>query len=141
MAYDEDLARRIRSALSSEPAIEERRMFGGIAFLRLGNMFVGVVGETLMARIGAANEAEALRRPHVRPMDFTGRPLKGFVYVDPLGIEDDASLRAWIERALSFVAGLPPKPLKKPNRAAKSESSSRAAPSSARRQPKRRGRA
>ena len=109
MAYDEGLAERIRDALRGRRGVSERKMFGGVAFMLNGHMTVGIVGETLMARVGPARYADALALPQVRPMDFTGKPMKGMVYVEPAGIARDAVLRAWVERGLSFVLSLPPK--------------------------------
>jgi TfoX/Sxy family transcriptional regulator of competence genes len=109
MAYDEGLAERIRDALRGRPNVGERKMFGGIAFMLDGHMAVGIVGETLMARVGPERYTDALRLPQVRPMDFTGRPMKGYVYVDPPGIESDAALKNWIHACAAFVDSLPPK--------------------------------
>lgn len=109
MAYDESLARRIRTALIDAPAVTEKKMFGGIAFLQRGHMAVGVSGSALMARVGKPGYADALAREHVRVMDFTGRPLGGYVYVDPPGIASDAQLGFWLRASLDFVATLPPK--------------------------------
>jgi TfoX/Sxy family transcriptional regulator of competence genes len=109
MAFDEHVARRVRSALSGRSALEERRMFGGLAFLLGGHMTAGVVGEELMLRVGPQAYDEVLRRPHVREMDFTGKPLRGLVYVEPAGFRSDADLRTWLERAATFTATLPPK--------------------------------
>jgi TfoX/Sxy family transcriptional regulator of competence genes len=109
MAYDERLAQRIRNALAGNPAITEKKMFGGIAFLHRGLMFVGVSDSSLMARIGKANHADSLSRTHVREMDFTGKPMQGYVFVDAQGIRTDAQLRFWLERCKRFVATLPPK--------------------------------
>ena len=106
MAYDETLAQRIRQLLDG-PDIEERKMFGGLAFLVSGRMCCGVQGSDLMVRVPLDQFDSALRRPHVRPMDFTGRPLKGFVYVGPLGLRSPAALRTWIELG-SAVAKQPP---------------------------------
>ena len=107
MAYDEKLADRIRQALGPEGGIEERKMFGGIAFLRGGRMFVGITGDDLMVRVGPERYEESLDKPHVRPMDFTGRPMKGYVYVAPAGRRTDTSLRAWVTLGARFVATLP----------------------------------
>jgi TfoX/Sxy family transcriptional regulator of competence genes len=109
MAYDEGLAERIREALGDRPGVSERKMFGGLAFMVDGHMACGVMGEDLMARVGPDGYDEALGEPHARPMDFTGRPLTGMVYVAAEGIEDDAALAEWVERTTRFVATLPPK--------------------------------
>ncbi len=109
MAFDPGLAQRIRDTLADHPGLSERRMFGGLAFMLGGHMAVGVVGDVLMARVGPQHSAQALQQPHVRPMDFTGRPLKGYVYVDPAGIAEDAALAAWVNACAGFVATLPPK--------------------------------
>ena len=107
MAYDEKLAARIRQALGPEDDIEERKMFGGVAFLRAGRMFVGVTGDDLMVRVGPERYEESLGKPHVRPMDFTGRPMTGYVYVASAGRRTDAALRAWVTLGARFVATLP----------------------------------
>jgi TfoX/Sxy family transcriptional regulator of competence genes len=112
MAYDERLAQRIRSALEGNPHITEKKMFGGIAFLRKGLMFVGVSDSSLMARVGKDQHADSLSRKHVRPMDFTGRPMQGYVFVDADGTRSDAQLRFWLDRCERFVASLPPKTAK-----------------------------
>ncbi len=84
-------------------------MFGGIAFMVNGNMCCGVVNDTLMARVGPVQYEAALNKPHARKMDFTGKPLKGFVYVAPEGIESDEDLAGWVKRSLDFVTSLPAK--------------------------------
>jgi TfoX/Sxy family transcriptional regulator of competence genes len=109
MAYDEGLAERIREVLDGRPAVTEKKMFGGLAFMLDGYMFVGVQDDTLMARVGPDNHAAALARPGARPMDFTGRPMKGYVYVDPKGFESDEDLAGWIKQCAAFVKTLPPK--------------------------------
>lgn len=96
MAYDELLANRIRRALGDRQDISERRMFGGLAFLYHGRMCCGIVGGDLMVRVPAEEFDAVLRRPHARPMDFTGKPLTGFVYVSPAGVRTAAALRAWL---------------------------------------------
>lgn len=95
MAYDEALAERIRGFLKG-PTVEERRMFGGLAFLVGGRMCCGVQDTDLMVRVPKDQHEEALRKPHVRPMDFTGRSLKGFVYVSAAGTRSTAELRRWV---------------------------------------------
>jgi hypothetical protein len=109
MAYDETLASRIRGALSGDPALSEKRMFGGLAFLHRGLMFVGVSGDKLMARVGKAHYADSLGRKHVREMDFTGKPMPGYVYVEPQGLATEAQLSFWLQRCRQFVSTLPPK--------------------------------
>jgi TfoX/Sxy family transcriptional regulator of competence genes len=109
MAYDEQLAARVRGVLADVDGVGERKMFGGIAFMQHGNMVCGVIGNTLMLRLGAERADAALDEPHTRPMDFTGRPMKGMVYVDPPGCATEAALAGWVRRALAFAATLPPK--------------------------------
>ena len=117
MGYDEGLADRIRDALVSERDVTEKQMFGGIAFLRDGKMFCGIVTDRLMVRVGPDRHVEALRKPHVRPMDFTGRPMAGYVFVQPAGYESDAALEGWLRWGFDFVATLPAKSrTKKPAR-------------------------
>ena len=110
MAYDEDLADRVRAALPDGEEVTERRMFGGLAFMLGGHMFCGVVKDTLMVRLGPAAAEQALGQPHVRPMDFTGRPMKGMVFVDSDGLRDEGELREWVDAAAGYARGLPPKP-------------------------------
>lgn len=109
MAYDEGVAQRVREALQGAHGITERKMFGGLAFMTHGHMFIGVLGETLMVRVGPEAYEEALRQAHVREMDFTGRPLKGYVYVAPEGFESDTDLERWVSRSQGFASALPPK--------------------------------
>ena len=112
MAYDEALADRIRKALAGDSAVTEKKMFGGIAFLHRGLMFVGVSDASLMARVGKAHYADSLRRRHVREMDFTGKPMQGYVFVDLPGVKTEKQLRFWLQRCKDFVAMLPPKKAK-----------------------------
>lgn len=109
MAYSEELAERIREALDYRDGVRELKMFGGLGFMLDGNMLVGVIGDELMARVGADGEDEALDAPHARPMDFTGRPMTGFVMVAREGAGSVEEVRAWVERALRYVSTLPPK--------------------------------
>lgn len=109
MAYDEDLAARARTALGDRDDLSERKMFGGLALMVGGNMCVGVTEADLMLRLGEHGAEAALDEPHVRPMDFTGRPLRGFVYVAPEATATQAAVRAWVDLALAFVETLPPK--------------------------------
>lgn len=107
MAFDETLAKRLRLLFGKLPGSAERRMFGGVCFLVSGKMCCGIVGRELVVRVGPEGYDEALRRPHARPMDFTGRPLRGFVYVGPAGYRTGRSLSTWVERAVRFAASLP----------------------------------
>lgn len=109
MAYDSDTADRIRQWFAGRTDVVERKMFGGLAFLVRGHMCCGVLGTTLVARVGPEQYAEALKKPHVRVMDFTGRPMTGLVTVAPDGFRSARALRAWIERCERFVRSLPPK--------------------------------
>lgn len=109
MAYDEALANRIRNAMKGDAALTEKRMFGGIAFLHRGLMFVGVSGNKLMARVGKENYEDSLARKHVREMDFTGKPMRGYVYVEPPGIKSEEQLNFWLQRCKQFVRTLPAK--------------------------------
>ena len=109
MAYDEGVAERLREAYADTRDVAEKRMFGGIAFMVGGHMSCGVVNDTLMVRVGPDLYEDALARPHAREMDFTGKSLKGFVYVDPAGFESDAALASWVNLSVGFVSSLPPK--------------------------------
>ena len=109
MAYDEHLASRIRKAPGKTPGVTEKKMFGGLAFLLDGKMFIGINNEDLMVRVGADGYDAALAQKHVRPMDFTGRPLEGFVYVATEGLRTSAALAKWVGRSVTYVEGLPPK--------------------------------
>jgi len=100
MAYDEKLAQRIRQAFGTRNDVTERKMFGGLTFLCGGRMCCGIVGGDLMVRVAENELDELLRGRHVRPMDFTGRPLAGFLYVSPPGFRTDAALRGWLFRGV-----------------------------------------
>jgi TfoX/Sxy family transcriptional regulator of competence genes len=109
MAYSESLALRIRQALAGRRGFEEKKMFGGLGFLLHGNMCVGVWKNSLIARLGPEHGARALAEPHVVEFDVTGRPMKGWVMIEPEGLETDEQLRSWIARAVGFVVTLPKK--------------------------------
>ena len=106
MAYDEDLADRIRQAVGPRADVTEKTMFGGIAFLLDGKMFVGIVKDDLMVRVGPERYEAALREANVRPMDFTGRPMNGYVFVGPKGSRTEKSVRRWVDQGAAFVATL-----------------------------------
>ena len=109
MAYDEGLAQRIREQLHSRPDVEEKKMFGGLCFMVAGHMCCGILGETLMARVGPDQYADALHKPHAREMDFTGKTMKGMLYVAPEGLKSESELQTWLNTCLQFVTQLPPR--------------------------------
>src|SRR5262249_53301623 len=109
MAFSEALAERIRQRLARRKNIEEKKMFGGVGFLLGGNMLAGVWKEALIVRLGPDEGEEALKEPHVKEFDITGRPMKGWVLVEPEGIKDEDQLTDWIQRAVKFVGALPAK--------------------------------
>jgi TfoX/Sxy family transcriptional regulator of competence genes len=109
MAFDEALAGRIRRRLARRKNVEEKKMFGGIGFLLNGNLLVGVWKESLVVRLGEEEGQEALKEPHVKAFDITGKPMKGWVLVEPDGVKLDDQLNSWIERARKFVGTLPKK--------------------------------
>lgn len=126
MSYDEGLLERIRELVQDDAAVSEKKMFGGIAFLADGKMFCGLTGEDLMVRVGPQAHEAALAKRHTRPMDFTGKPMKGYVYVAPEGLSEDDTLRAWVTEARAFVATLPAKSAKSAKRAKSAKSATSA---------------
>jgi TfoX/Sxy family transcriptional regulator of competence genes len=104
MAYDEALEGRIRRAVADREDVTDKKMFGGVAFLLDGKMFCGIVKDDLMVRVGPERHERALGEQHVRPMDFAGRPMKGYVYVGSAGSKTDKMVQRWVERGLEFVA-------------------------------------
>jgi TfoX/Sxy family transcriptional regulator of competence genes len=113
VAYAEALADRVRAVLAPREALSERKMFGGIAFMIRGNMACGVMGSELMVRLDYEEAERAAGRPHARPMDFTGRPMRGMVYVSAAGVADDGDLAEWVEAGADHAASLPAKGPKK----------------------------
>lgn len=109
MSFDEQLADRTRAALEGLADVRERRMFGGLTFLVSGHMACGIVGTDLMVRLGREETESALAEPHVRPMDFTGRPSSTMVFVDRDGTATDGALADWVHRAADYARTLPPK--------------------------------
>lgn len=109
MPYDKRLADRIRKALAGQDELTEKEMFGGIGFMIRGNIACGVIGKEMMVRVGPGDHAAALQELHVRPFDFTGRPMKGWVVVRAAGLKDETALRSWVRRGVTFAKGLPPK--------------------------------
>jgi TfoX/Sxy family transcriptional regulator of competence genes len=110
LSYDPVAAERVRQLLAGRDGVVEKRMVGGLSFLVNGNMCCGITGTALMVRVGAEGREPALREPHVRPMQFAGRELSGFICVEPAGFAADDALASWVQRGLDFVAGLPVKP-------------------------------
>src|SRR5438067_649851 len=106
MTYDEKLVERVRRVIPPNGNVIEKKMFGGVAFLLDGKMFVGIANKDLMVRVGPEAYDAALARQHVRPMDFTGRPLTGYVYVNAVGSRTDAAVSAWVLQAMRFVRAL-----------------------------------
>jgi TfoX N-terminal domain len=109
MAHDEGLAQRVREAVGDHPALQEKRMFGGVGFLIGGNMSCGVHKDQLIVRVGPERYDESLAKPHAREFDITGRVMKGWVMVGPEGQEDDAVLEEWVRLGVGFAESLPPK--------------------------------
>ena len=109
MAFDEGLADRTRAALGDVRGVTEIRMFGGLCFTVHGHMAVGVTGDDLMVRLSPEDADVALARPGVRAMDFTGKPMKGFIYVGAQGVKTDRTLMNWVNQGVAFSSSLPPK--------------------------------
>jgi TfoX/Sxy family transcriptional regulator of competence genes len=109
MAYDEKLADRILRTLSDQPDLVEKKMFGGVGYLLRGNMACGVNKDSLIVRVGKEAYAEALLQPHAREFDMTGRPMTGWVAVDPQGYASDEDLWAWVQQGVRFALSLPSK--------------------------------
>jgi TfoX/Sxy family transcriptional regulator of competence genes len=115
VAFDARLAEKVRVLVAGEDAVAEIKMFGGLCFTSRGNMICGVVGDELMVRFAADDHQAALGEPHTRPMDFTGRPMRGFVFVAAAGWSRPATLKKWLGRAIAHARSLPakkPKPRK-----------------------------
>lgn len=109
MAYDEELADRVRHLLGARAPFAELKMFGGLCFTLKGNMLVGVLKDELMVRVGPEGHEDALAQPGARAMDFTNKPMKGFVYANASAIETDEMLGEWIDRAYAYVGPMPQK--------------------------------
>jgi hypothetical protein len=110
MGYDEKLAMRIRGLLAGNTDITERKMFGGLSFLYKNRMSCGIVHRDLVVRVPDDQFEAVVHMKYVRPMDFTGRPLKNFVYVSPPGFRTAIALRKWLDLGLRFVGQVPKKP-------------------------------
>jgi hypothetical protein len=109
MAFDENLAERIRRVLRRRKGIEEKKTFGGLCFMLNGHMLVGVWKDSMIARLGLEQEEAALLEPHVRRLDIKRKPMKGWVVVEPDGVADDSAMNVWVQQAVKFVNKLPAK--------------------------------
>lgn len=109
MPYDHDLAERVRDAITLREGLSEREMFGGIGFMLGGNMACGVIADELIVRLSPEDGERALAEEHTRPFDYTGRPMKGWVYVAPEGLGSDEQLAEWVDAGADFAASLPAK--------------------------------
>ncbi len=109
MAFDEALAARIRKRLARRAGMSEKRMFGGLAFLLNGNMCCGVHKQELIVRLDAGKSGDALAQPHTRVFDLSGRPMKGWILIEPAGVEDDEALTKWLRLATDYAGSLPRK--------------------------------
>lgn len=109
MSYDLQLAERIRRLVKGRPDVSDKEMFGGIAFLHRERMFIGIVKLELMVRVGPEGHDEAVALPFARQMDFTGRPMRGYVFVSAAGLKTDEALAGWIDRGIAYVVTLPEK--------------------------------
>jgi TfoX/Sxy family transcriptional regulator of competence genes len=107
--HDENLVARVRDVLSDETGVVEKEMFGGLTFMLRGKMCCGVAGERLMVRVGPDWYDDALREYGAAPMDLTGKPLRGFVFVAPEACATESDLRDWVDRARQFTLSLPEK--------------------------------
>ena len=113
MAYDPGLAERIREHFSGRFDVSEKKMFGGLCFMMFNHMCCGIIGDTLMARVGPARYDELLARRYAKEMDFTGKAMKGMIYVDSEGLAEDVDLGQWLDNCSDFVLSLPAKAPKK----------------------------
>lgn len=109
MAYDENLAHRVQVILAQTPNMVEKKMFGGIGYLVNGNMACGIIGESLIVRVGPDRFQQALSQPHTAVFDMTGRPMTGWVVVNPQAFASEGALESWVGAGLNFVATLPSK--------------------------------
>jgi TfoX/Sxy family transcriptional regulator of competence genes len=109
MPYDEELTSRVRTLLKGPRGLEEKKMFGGVGFLGHGNMACGVHKDSLIARVASASTPSALKRPHTRPFDISGRPMQGWLLVSAEGCKSPQVLSRWVQESVAFANSLPPK--------------------------------
>ena len=107
MPYSTTLAERLRNMLGRRKGVTEKAMFGGLSFLIDGKMFCGVLKDDLVVRVNPEDGPGLLKKPHVRPMNFTGKPMAGFLYVSAKGYDTEQELKEWAEFSLAFVSTLP----------------------------------
>jgi TfoX/Sxy family transcriptional regulator of competence genes len=107
VAYNEELAERVRETLADRADVDENRMFGGLTFMVAGHMCCGVLKNDLIVRIEPSEFETLAAQPHVRPFDFTGRPMQGMVYVESGALADDEALRMWVQRGTDYVSTHP----------------------------------
>jgi TfoX/Sxy family transcriptional regulator of competence genes len=108
MAYDLELAARVRAQLEGIPVVE-KKMFGGVGFLIGGNMACGVYKDDLIVRVDPAKHQTLLKKPHAKPFDLTGRPMKGWLLVEAEGCKTHRQLSIWVKEGIEFASALPPK--------------------------------
>ncbi len=109
MAYDTKLAERVWAEIEREPGVTAKKMFGGVGYMLDGNMACGVTGNNLLVRVGPAQHARAMAQPHTRPFDMTGRPMEGWVVVEPAGFAGEGQFQDWIRQGVEFARTLPAK--------------------------------
>jgi TfoX/Sxy family transcriptional regulator of competence genes len=107
MVYDQVLATRVRSLLADRGDVEEKKMFGGITFMVAGQMCCGVLKDDLIVKVDADQSPTLLKQPHVRPFDFSGKPMMGMLYISPPAVREDAALQSWIQRGVEYVVSHP----------------------------------
>ncbi|MCI0412292.1 TfoX/Sxy family protein [bacterium] len=103
MAFNERIAERVRKRLKGKRRLEEKRMFGGLTFMLNGRMCCAIAGDNLMVRVDPDHYDDLLKKPHAHVMDITGRPMKGFIFVDPEGYKSSTSLNFWIDEVIAYA--------------------------------------
>lgn len=109
MAYDQALAERVQKTIAGQTGWIEKEMFGGIGFMLHGNMACGVINDGLIVRVGPDKYESSLNEPNTRAFDMTGRPMRGWVVIDPPGLILESDLNTWVQRGINFTKTLPPK--------------------------------
>ena len=109
MPFDETLARRIRKVLDGRSDLVEKHMFGGACFMIRGRMCCGIIDSSLMVRLDPDEADRVADEPHVRPMDFTGKPMRGYLFVDAEGIDSPKALKSWVDRSVAHIETMPVK--------------------------------